>query len=109
MSKHLRWLQLHRSVRRVGRGYDWNARQPLHPGRASAASPHSCERDSAGSAALYRSLLFDVLEAQRRELIDVWRKRRIDKTVFRRIQHLLDLETVRIELRESTGQMDIEG
>jgi CPA1 family monovalent cation:H+ antiporter len=57
---------------------------------------------------LYRHLTRELLDAQRKSLSDLTRSRKIDNTVMRRIQHLLDLETEEIALLEETGHADIE-
>ncbi len=65
--------------------------------------------DAARSMALYRQTLCKVLEAQRHEIIKLRTDGRIDNTVFRSFQRLLDLETARIELMGVAGHSDIEG
>ena len=65
--------------------------------------------DAAHPMRLYRQALCTVLEAQRHEVVRLRGEGRIDNTVFRRIQRLLDLETARMELLGTTGQSDIEG
>jgi CPA1 family monovalent cation:H+ antiporter len=64
---------------------------------------------AAKSMALYRQSLCNVLEAQRREAVKLRGEGKIDNTVFRQIQRLLDLETARIQLMGVTGHSDIEG
>ena len=64
---------------------------------------------AANSMSLYRQTLCNVLEAQRREAVKLRGEGKIDNTVFRQIQRLLDLETARIQLMGLTGHSDIEG
>ena len=56
----------------------------------------------------YRDLWRSALDAQRSALIDLLEKGKVDNTVMRRIQRLLDLEVAEIDLLESTGHSDIE-
>ena len=62
----------------------------------------------AKSTALYRELERELIGAQRRELIALRDQGKIDNTVMRRIQRLLDLETAEVELLGSAGHSDIE-
>jgi CPA1 family monovalent cation:H+ antiporter len=61
------------------------------------------------NSALYRKLVRDTIEAQRRSLIDLRNKGKVDNTVLRRIQRLLDLELEEVDLLESTGRLDVIG
>ena len=56
----------------------------------------------------YRELLRELIEVQRNALLDLRNDRKIDNTVMRRIQRLLDLESEEIELLESSGNVDME-
>jgi monovalent cation/hydrogen antiporter len=60
------------------------------------------------ATALYRELERDLIEAQRKAVIALRDQGKIDNTVMRRIQRLLDLETAEIELLGTTGHPDIE-
>ena len=62
----------------------------------------------AKTTALYRDLQVELIQAQRKELIRLRDKGKIDNTVLRRIQRLLDLETAEIDLLGSTGHAAIE-
>jgi len=62
----------------------------------------------AKSTALYRELERELIGAQRKELIALRDRGKIDNTVMRRIQRLLDLETEEVELLGSAGHSDIE-
>jgi len=57
---------------------------------------------------LYRKIECQLIDVERQELIKLREKGKIDNTVLRRIQRLLDLETARIELVATTGHADIE-
>lgn len=56
----------------------------------------------------YRHVVRELLEAQRRSLIELARQGKIDNTVMRRVLRLLDLETEEISLLESAGHAEIE-
>ena len=58
--------------------------------------------------ALYRKTLRELLDVQRQTLIELRKKGEIDNTVLRRIQRLLDLQAVELDLLETTGHSDIE-
>ncbi len=62
-----------------------------------------------GAPALYRKLLRESLQVQRQSLIALRDKGKVDNTVMRRVQRLLDLELEEIDLLESTAQSDVEG
>ncbi len=64
--------------------------------------------DAARSAALYRKLECDLLDVQRNELIALRDRGKIDNTVMRRMQRLLDLETEEIQVLGSTGHTDVD-
>ena len=62
----------------------------------------------ARTTALYRDIQSELIQAQRKELIRLRDAGKIDNTVMRRIQRLLDLETAELELLGSAGHADIE-
>jgi CPA1 family monovalent cation:H+ antiporter len=57
---------------------------------------------------LYRKIVVDVLQVERDELYELRRSGRIDNTILRRVQRLLDLETSEMDLLNATGRSDIE-
>jgi CPA1 family monovalent cation:H+ antiporter len=67
-------------------------------------------RDAAAArlTAVYRQTQCDLLEAQRRRLIELRAQRKIDNTVLRRVQRVLDLQTIEVQLLEATGHADLE-
>ncbi len=78
-------------------------------GRWSEFSTKSKDRDAARESDLYRHLTRDLINAQRTALLELLRSGKVDNTVMRRIQRLLDLEMEEIDLLESAGHPDIEG
>lgn len=68
--------------------------------------------DSDGQAAQesdqYRHLTRDLVQAQRESLLLLRRQGKVDNTVLRRVQRLLDLEDEEIDLLETAGHADIE-
>jgi CPA1 family monovalent cation:H+ antiporter len=58
--------------------------------------------------ALYRQTQRDLLDAQREKLIELRAQGKVDNTVLRRIQRVLDLETVQVDLLEGTGHSELE-
>jgi CPA1 family monovalent cation:H+ antiporter len=70
----------------------------------------SQEKDgrAARQSDLYRHLSRDLLDSQRQSLIRLRRDGKVDNTVMRRIQRLLDLESEEIDMLESAGHADIE-
>ncbi|HET9095430.1 MAG TPA: Na+/H+ antiporter [Candidatus Baltobacteraceae bacterium] len=65
-------------------------------------------QDAARASNEYRRVVRSLLEVQRDSLAALRRAGKIDNTVMRRIQRLLDLEVEELDLLESTGQVDIE-
>jgi Na+/H+ antiporter len=69
------------------------------------------EAEEDGAAARFgsrfRKLESDLVDAQRTALIRLRREGRVDNTVMRRVQRLLDLQSEETELLESTGHSDI--
>jgi len=57
---------------------------------------------------LFRDAQRELLEAQRAKLIELRAQGRIDNTVLRRLQRVFDLQSVEIQVLDSTGQVDIE-
>ncbi len=66
------------------------------------------EDDAARLTASYRRTELELLDVQRKRLIGLREDGKIDNTVLRRIQRLLDLETIEIQLLGTTGHSDIE-
>lgn len=58
--------------------------------------------------ASYRQTECELLDIQRKKLIGLREEGKIDNTVLRRIQRLLDLETIEIQLLGTTGHSTIE-
>jgi len=77
--------------------------------RWSEFSAKGNDPEAARDADLYRHLTAELLQVERRALIDLLRAGKVDNTVMRRIQRLLDLEMEEIDLLEATGHADIEG
>lgn len=63
---------------------------------------------AAENSELYRRLLREMNDAQRSSLIELRRRGKVDNTVMRRIQRLLDLEAEELDLRKATGRSDLE-
>ncbi len=59
--------------------------------------------EAARLTALYRQLQRELLDTQRKKLIDLREDGKIDNTVLRRVQRLLDLQTVEVQLLGTTG------
>jgi CPA1 family monovalent cation:H+ antiporter len=64
--------------------------------------------EAARGAHLYREFEADLIGAQRKALLRLRREGRVDNTVLRRVQRLLDLQAEESELLESTGHSDSE-
>jgi Na+/H+ antiporter len=58
--------------------------------------------------ALFRDVQRELIETQRTRLIGLSQEGKIDNTVLRRLQRVLDLETVEIELLGETGHSELE-
>ena len=58
--------------------------------------------------ALYRRAECELLDAQRKKLIELGRERKIDNTVLRRIQRVLDLQTIEVQLLSDAGHAGLE-
>ncbi len=76
--------------------------------RWSEFTSSELDGDAAREAHTYRHATLDLIDAQRRTLNELLRKGKVDNTVFRRIQRLLDLEQEEIAIMERTGRPDIE-
>jgi monovalent cation/hydrogen antiporter len=78
--------------------------------RARWAEFRRDERDEAAArtTAYYRKSVCRLLDVQRAKLIELREQGKIDNTVMRRIQRLLDLETIEMQLLGSTGHPQIE-
>jgi CPA1 family monovalent cation:H+ antiporter len=77
-------------------------------GRWSEFSVGPRDARAAELSDLYRHVTTELLDAQRRSLIELTRNGKIDNTVMRRILRVLDLETEQIALLESTRHADID-
>ncbi|SRR5665213_1014370 len=64
--------------------------------------------DAARIGSRLRELESDLLDAQRTALIRLHREGKVDNTVMRRVQRLLDLQAEETELLASTGHSDID-
>jgi hypothetical protein len=49
-----------------------------------------------------------IIEAERARLIELRRLGKIDNTVLRQVQRLLDLETLEVEMLGSTGHSELD-
>jgi monovalent cation/hydrogen antiporter len=74
----------------------------------SEFSTNMSDSEAARESDLYRHLERDLLNARRAALIELGQNGKVDNTVLRRVQRLLDLETEQIELLDETGHADIE-
>jgi len=63
---------------------------------------------AARTTALYRKTECDLLETERKALVALRNDGKIDNTVMRRIQRLLDLEVTSIQLLGTTGQSSLD-
>ncbi len=70
------------------------------------ASPDS--REASKNTALFRNAQRELVEAERRKLIHLRERGKIDNTVLRRLQRVFDLETIEAQLLESAGHSDLE-
>ncbi len=66
------------------------------------------EDGAAHLTAAYRKTELELLDVQRKKLIGLREDGKIDNTVLRRIQRLLDLETIETQLLGTTGHSNIE-
>ena len=65
-------------------------------------------KQAAKNTALFRQSYNLVIEAERTRLIELRRLGKIDNTVLRQVQRLLDLETLEVEMLGSTGHSELE-
>lgn len=63
---------------------------------------------AARRTALYRQAQCELLDTQRRRLIELGNQGKIDNTVLRRVQRVLDLQTIEVQLLGTTGHADVE-
>ncbi len=82
-------------------------RRRLQARLAEFSSTHG-EGGAARATALFRDAQRELIETQRRQLIALRQEGKIDNTVLRRLQRVLDLQTVEIQLLGETGHSDIE-
>ncbi len=66
------------------------------------------ETPAARKTAAFRHVQRELVAAQRAKLISLRERGKIDNTVLRRLQRVLDLEDVETAVLESTGHSDIE-
>ncbi len=66
------------------------------------------DRAAAQKTALYRAAQCRLLDRQRERLVELARERKIDNTVLRRVQRVLDLQTIEVQLLGTTGHSDLE-
>lgn len=71
-------------------------------------SPSDMDPKAARESDLYRHLTQQLLDVRRQALIELQRKGKVDNTVLRNIQRLLDLESEELAMLDSTGHADIE-
>jgi CPA1 family monovalent cation:H+ antiporter len=71
-----------------------------------AATDSQAAEAAARTTSLYRKLQSDLLTAQRRELISLRDRGKIDNTVMRRILMLLDFQTAELDILGSAGHTD---
>ena len=63
---------------------------------------------AAQTTALFRQAQLELLDAQREKLIELRGRGKIDNTVLRRVQRLLDLQTIEMQLLSTAGHPDVE-
>jgi CPA1 family monovalent cation:H+ antiporter len=63
---------------------------------------------AARRTAEYRELQTLIVQAQRKKLLELRAKGKVDNTVFRRLQRVLDLRDLEVELSETAGHSDLE-
>lgn len=56
----------------------------------------------------FRQAQLELLETQRKALIQLRDERKIDNTVLRRVQRVLDLQTIEVQILGATGHSDVE-
>jgi len=76
--------------------------------REFASTDEQAARDAARTTEQIRDVEGKIIDAQRKELVKLRDSGKIDNTVLRRIQRLLDLESERVDLLGSTGYAEIE-
>jgi CPA1 family monovalent cation:H+ antiporter len=65
-------------------------------------------KEASKNTALFRQSYNLIIEAERTRLIELRRLGKIDNTVLRQVQRLLDLETLEVEMLGSTGHSEID-
>jgi monovalent cation/hydrogen antiporter len=75
---------------------------------AAEAATKGDAAEGAAATALYRKASADLVDAQRTKLIALRDKGKIDNTVMRRLQRLLDLESEEIALLGSAGHSELD-
>jgi monovalent cation/hydrogen antiporter len=81
-------------------------RRRLEARYAEFTSPRDVR--AARKTAEYRELQHIIVGTQRQKLIELRAKGKIDNTVFRRLQRVLDLQDLEVQLVETAGHSDIE-
>jgi monovalent cation/hydrogen antiporter len=71
-------------------------------------SPAERDPEAARVTAVYRQTQCDLLDIQRARLIQLRDEGKIDNTVLRRVQRVLDLQTVEMQLLGVTGHSELE-
>ncbi|HEY2475073.1 MAG TPA: Na+/H+ antiporter [Candidatus Cybelea sp.] len=81
-------------------------RERLEARLAEFTSPAAKER--AADTAAFRQSYNEILAAERGRLIELRKLGKIDNTVLRQVQRLLDLETLEVQYLDSTGHTELE-
>ncbi len=76
--------------------------------RFAEFSPAESDEGSAHVTWQFREAQLELIEAQRSELIKLRSEGKIDNTVLRRLQRVLDLQTVEMQLLSTTGHSELE-
>jgi CPA1 family monovalent cation:H+ antiporter len=71
-------------------------------------SPTASDPQAAQVTALFRDAQRELVAVQRKRLIELRDGGKIDNTVLRRVQRVLDLQAIEMQLLESTGHSDLE-
>lgn len=69
---------------------------------------HQTDKSAARLTLLYRQAQCVLLDVQRQKLIELRKEGKIDNTVLRRVQRILDLQTIEVQILGTTGHSDIE-
>ncbi|MGA8576548.1 MAG: Na+/H+ antiporter [Candidatus Cybelea sp.] len=66
------------------------------------------ETEAARKTAMFRKIQREIIAAERAKLIQLREQGKIDNTVLRRLQRAFDLESVEIQVLDTTGHVDLE-